>query len=138
MKYYSKEHQWAEIADQTATVGITKHAADELGDITFVELPEIGDEFEQGEEMFVIESVKAASDVFSPLSGKVTAVNEDLVDSPETVNDSPEANGWFCKLEEIDEAELDNLMSYSEYCGYIDVLREGGEEDEVDDDEKEE
>jgi glycine cleavage system H protein len=137
MKYYSKEHQWAEIADQTATVGISKYAVDELGDITFVELPEIGDKFEQGEEMFVIESVKAASDVFSPLSGKVTAINEDLVDNPETDNDSPEENGWFCKLEKIDETELDNLMSYSEYCDYIEILREGEEENEVDDEEEE-
>jgi glycine cleavage system H protein len=133
MKYYSKEHEWVEIEDGIATVGITVFAAEELGDVTYVELPPIGEEFEQGEAMCVIESVKAASDVFAPLTGKVGTINESLADSPELVNESPEEDGWICKLDDVDEAETDNLMSLNDYNQYI--ADEKG--DDVDEEEEE-
>lgn len=134
MKYYSKEHEWVEIAGGVATMGITSYAANELGDVTFVEFPEIGTQFEQGEAMVVVESVKAAEDVFAPVSGRVIEVNEELVDNPEIVNESPEEEGWFCRLEGADEAELDNLMIHLDYEHYIaEVL--AAHDDEEDDDE---
>ncbi len=137
MKFYSKEHEWVEIAGAVATIGISSYAANELGDVTFVELPEIGTQFEQGEAMLVVESVKAAEDVFAPVSGKVIEVNEDLVDNPERVNESPEEEGWFCRLEGADEAELDNLMTHEDYEQYIEevLIAHDEEDDDEDDDE---
>jgi len=115
MKYYSEEHEWVEVEEGVATIGITEYAAHELGDITFVELPEKGSGFGQGDVLCVVESVKAASDVFAPVSGRVTATNRILVDRPELMNESPEEDGWICKLADVDESELDNLMSETEY-----------------------
>ncbi len=137
MKFYSKEHEWVEITGGVATIGISSYAANELGDVTFVELPETGTQFEQGEAMLVVESVKAAEDVFAPVSGKVIEVNEELVDNPEIVNESPEEEGWFCRLEGADEAELDNLMVHEDYRQYIEEVLATNEEegDEEDDDE---
>jgi glycine cleavage system H protein len=138
MKHYSKEHEWVEIVGGVATVGITSYAAKELGDVTFVEFPEIGSEFEQGDAMVVVESVKAAEDVFAPVSGKVIEVNEELTDNPELVNVSPAEEGWFCRLGGADEAELDNLLTHEEYQQYIEeVLAVHDEGDDDDDDDEE-
>lgn len=119
MKHYSEEHEWVEIQGDIAIVGVSSHASDELGDVTYVEFPEIGAEFSQGDTMLVVESVKAASDVFAPVSGRVVAVNNALADRPELINESPEEDGWICRLEGFDERELENLMTYDEYQEYI-------------------
>ena len=116
---FSKEHEWIKVDDNIATIGITKHATEMLGDIVFVELPEIDSEVNQGDEAAVVESVKAASEVYSPVSGKVIDVNSSLEDSPETVNLSAFEEGWFFKIEVTDISELENLLSpeqYSEHC----------------------
>ena len=115
MKHYTEEHEWVEVEDGVATMGISEYAARELGDITFVELPENGSEYGQGDVLSVVESVKAASDVFAPVSGRVIATNRMLADRPELVNESPEEDGWICKLGEVDETELENLMTEAEY-----------------------
>lgn len=113
--YYTREHEWAKIDGETVIVGISDHAQNELGDITFVELPDKGLHVHQGEELLVIESVKAASDVYAPLSGIVTAVNEELNESPELINSDPYNDGWLCKIKPDDMAELDDLFSAQEY-----------------------
>lgn len=117
---YASSHEWIKVNDDgTATVGISDHAQDALGDIVFVELPEPGSTVNAKEEIAVVESVKAASDIYSPISGAVIAVNDALVDAPETVNSSPYENGWFFKVKVSDEAELAELMdaeAYSEHC----------------------
>ena len=117
---YSSSHEWIRIEDDgSATVGISDHAQDALGDIVFVELPEPGITVNAKDEVAVVESVKAASDIYSPVSGEITTVNQALVDAPETVNSSPYENGWFFKMTVSDEAELDELMdneAYAEHC----------------------
>jgi glycine cleavage system H protein len=120
--YFSKEHEWVKISGTTATVGISDHAAHELGDITFVELPAVGKSVKQFETVAAIESVKAASDIYSPLTGKVTAINETLESTPEVVNESAEEAGWICTLEIADPAEVKNLMSKAEYDEYLKSL----------------
>ena len=117
---FLSSHEWAKLEeDGKVTVGISDYAQDQLGDIVFVELPEIDSEVNQGEEAAVVESVKAASEVYSPVSGKVIDVNSSLEDSPETVNLSAFEEGWFFKIEATDISELENLLSpeqYSEHC----------------------
>ena len=117
---FLSSHEWAKLEeDGKVTVGISDYAQDQLGDIVFVELPEIDSEVNQGDEAAVVESVKAASEVYSPVSGKVTDVNSSLEDSPETVNLSAFEEGWFFKIEATDISELENLLSpeqYSEHC----------------------
>ena len=117
---FLSSHEWAKLEeDGKVTVGISDYAQDQLGDIVFVELPEIDSEVNQGDEAAVIESVKAASEVYSPVSGKVIDVNSSLEDSPETVNLSAFEEGWFFKIEATDISELENLLSpeqYSEHC----------------------
>lgn len=117
---YASTHEWIRVNDDgTATVGISDHAQDALGDIVFVELPEPGSTVNAKNEVAVVESVKAASDIYSPVSGEVIGVNEALVDAPETVNSSPYENGWFFKLKVSDTAELDELLdadAYSDHC----------------------
>ena len=125
MKKFSEEHEWVEFKNGVATVGISAYAAEELGDITFVELPDTGLVVAQGETLCVIESVKAASDVFSPVGGTVSAVNEKLEDNPGMVNDSAEKNAWICQLEEVDAADLESLMSEEEYEEFV---ANGGDE----------
>jgi len=117
--YFSKEHEWVKISGTTATVGISDHAAHELGDITFVELPQVGKTVKQFETLAAIESVKAASDIYSPVSGKVTAINETLENTPEVVNESAEEAGWICTLEIADPSEVKNLMTRAEYNEYL-------------------
>lgn len=119
---FSKEHEWVKVSGTTATVGISKHAAHELGDVTFVELPQIGTVVKQFDGLAAIESVKAASDIYAPVSGKVIAVNETLEATPEVVNESPEESGWICVLEVADTGELANLMSRTEYEAYLKSL----------------
>ena len=109
-------HEWARVEDDgSVTVGISDHAQDLLGDIVFVELPELGSTFNQGEEVAVIESVKAASEVYCPVGGEILEVNYDLEDSPEIINSSPYGKGWFFKIKPLDITELDNLISLEEY-----------------------
>ncbi|MDD9889814.1 MAG: glycine cleavage system protein GcvH [Gammaproteobacteria bacterium] len=119
LKYVST-HEWIRVNDDgTATIGISDHAQDALGDIVFVELPEPGSSVNAKDEVAVVESVKAASDIYSPVSGEIIAVNDALVDAPEVVNSSPYENGWFFKMKVTDEAELQELLdadSYSDHC----------------------
>ncbi|MBN4078750.1 glycine cleavage system protein GcvH [Gammaproteobacteria bacterium AH-315-C21] len=113
---YTKSHEWVEILDDgTVRIGITDHAQDLLGDMVFVELPEVGDEIIAGEESAVVESVKAASDVYSPLSGEITAINEAVTETPEIVNQSPYKGGWLFELKPSAETEIDDLLDADAY-----------------------
>ena len=116
---YTKDHEWVRVEDGVATVGITQYAADQLGDIVFVELPEVGRSLEQFATFGVVESVKAVSDLFSPLSGSVTATNEDLAAKPELVNSDPYGGGWMVRLEVGDAGQLDDLLDASAYDALI-------------------
>ena len=120
--FFSKEHEWVKISGTTATVGISNHAAHELGDVTFVELPPVGKVVKQFGTLAAIESVKAASDIYAPVSGKVIAVNETLENTPEVVNESAEESGWICVLEVADVGELSNLMNKAAYDEYLKSL----------------
>lgn len=113
---YTKSHEWVAIDGDTATVGITDHAQDLLGDMVFIELPEVGDSLEANKECAVVESVKAASDVYSPLSGEVVAINESLADSPETVNSDP-YGAWLFKVKMSNAAEADGMLDAAAYSG---------------------
>ncbi|MGV3243474.1 glycine cleavage system protein GcvH [Staphylococcus sp. 11261D007BR] len=112
---YSKEHEWVKVDGNVALIGITDFAQSELGDIVFVELPEVDDEVSEGETFGSVESVKTVSELYSPLTGKVVEVNEDLEDEPEAVNESPYEKAWMVKIELSDESELDALMDASAY-----------------------
>jgi glycine cleavage system H protein len=125
---YRETHEWVRNeGDGTVTVGITDYAQDSLGDIVYVELPELGDELDLGQEAGVVESVKAASDVFAPLTGTVIAINEALEDTPEIINASPYGDGWFYRLRLADPAELDDLLDAQ---AYLDVVEEEQDSDE--------
>ena len=115
-------HEWIKVDDNTVIVGISDHAQNELGEVVFVELPAIGDEFISGDEAAVVESVKAASEVYTPISGEVIEVNETLEENPELVNTSPYEEGWFFKLEVSDEnlGSIDSLMTAEEYSSMLD------------------
>lgn len=120
LKYLSS-HEWARVEeDGTVTVGISDHAQDSLGDVVYVECPEVGSEVSAGDQAGVVESVKAASDIYSPVSGEVVAINEVLEDAPETVNDSPYDDGWFFKVRPSDVAELDDALDSEAYQGELD------------------
>ena len=113
---YASSHEWARLEeDGTVTVGITDHAQDALGDVVFVELPEVGATLAAGDDAGVVESVKAASDIYAPVGGEVIAINEQLEDEPETVNADPYNDGWFFKLQPSDTSELDGLLSAEDY-----------------------
>lgn len=116
---YTKDHEWVRIDGQTAVVGITDHAQSAMGDITYVELPKIGTNRAQAQPLAVVESTKAASDVFAPVSGTVSEINTLLEDSPETLNTSPYEEGWICKLSGIVEADIDSLLSPIDYESLI-------------------
>lgn len=117
---YTKEHEWVrDNGDGTVTVGITDHAQDALGDLVFVELPEVGRGVESAEACAVVESVKAASDVYSPLGGEVTEANEALSDAPETINDDPYGAGWIFKLRLSDASQLDGLLDATRYQAVV-------------------
>jgi glycine cleavage system H protein len=117
--YYTKEHEWAKIKEGVAAVGITEYAAHQLGDVTFVELPQMGKVVKQFEVLAAIESVKAASDIYAPLSGKVVKVNDVLNDQPEVVNEAAEDAGWIAWIEPADLSELQNLMTRAQYDDYV-------------------
>lgn len=119
MEKFSKEHEWIRVDGDTATVGITKHAADQLGDVVFVEVPELGRKVKAGEACAVVESVKAASDVYAPLTGEVIAANADLAGAPATVNEEPEGRGWFFKIKLADTGELTGLMDRAAYDKFV-------------------
>ncbi len=116
---YTEDHEWVRLDGDTAVIGITDHAQEELGDITYVELPAEGKKVCSGEEIAVIESVKAASDILAPIAGTVSELNNTLDDEPEAINDSPYENGWICKLTDIDTAAVDALMSAADYEAFI-------------------
>mmetsp|Transcript_8272 Transcript_8272/g.10495 ORF Transcript_8272/g.10495 Transcript_8272/m.10495 type:complete len:163 (-) Transcript_8272:128-616(-) len=119
--HFTSAHEYANVDGKIATCGITDFAQAALGDIVFVDLPEVGDEFEKGESFGSVESVKAASDVYAPVAGTVVEVNEVLSDEPDVVNGSPEENGWFIKIEMSDESELDDLMTPDEYKAHCEA-----------------
>ncbi len=121
-KRYTEQHEWVEVSGDTATAGITIYAAEQLGDIVYVELPEPGKVIGQSEEIAVVESVKAASEVYAPVSGEVIEVNDALVDEPEKVNHAAEAAGWFVKLRLSDEKELAKLMDEDGYKIFVEGL----------------
>ncbi len=121
MKNFNEEHEWVEVEDQVASVGISKYAIDQLGDITFIELPELDANVSIGASVAFIESVKAASDIYTPLSGTIVEINEDLLDAPETLNDNAE-NIWVFKIKLNDESELSSLMDGDSYAQYVNTL----------------
>ena len=120
--YFTEDHEWIKVDGDTGTVGISPYAAKQLGDVVYVELPEIGREVGKGDEAAVVESVKAASEVYAPVAGEVTAVNEALEDAPETVNASADGDGWFLKMKIADASELESLMDEAKYKEYCDGL----------------
>ena len=117
---FTSEHEWADDeGDGTVSVGISHHAQDALGDIVFVELPATGEEIDQGDDFGVVESVKTVSDIYAPVSGKVVAVNDELLDAPELVNDSPYERGWIVRIEMRDHGELEDLMDAEAYEAFL-------------------
>jgi len=116
---YTEEHEWLLIEDELVTVGITDFAQDSLGDIVFVELPEVGTMLVAGKPFGVVESVKAVSDVYAPISGEVIEVNEELPDSPETLNTSPYEDGWMIKIKPSDLSQLDDLLDADDYADFV-------------------
>lgn len=116
---YTREHEWARKEGGETVVGITSYAQEELGDIVFLELPKVGTVIARGKTFGVVESVKAVSDLYAPVSGKVTRVNEALVDAPETVNEDPYGKGWMIALEVKEEGELDSLLSAGDYQAFV-------------------
>lgn len=119
---FTKDHEWVVLDGDTATVGITAYAAEQLGDVVFVETPDVGRKVAKGEGLAVVESVKAASDVYAPLSGEVVEANTALGDRPETVNESAEIDGWFARLKVADRAEYDALMDRAAYDDFLKTL----------------
>jgi glycine cleavage system H protein len=118
---YVATHEWVRIEGDIAVVGITDHAQDALGDLVFVELPDVGDTLHAGDEAGVVESVKAASDIYAPVSGEVVAINDDLADSPELVNQHPYNDGWMYKIKLSDPAELEDLLSAEDYDAAVEA-----------------
>ena len=118
-KKYSKKHEWIALDGETATVGISKHATEMLGDIVFVELPEKGKGLNKEEKAAVVESTKAASDVYTPVSGEVVDTNQAIVDDPSKINEDPEGSAWFFKLKMKDQSEMDGLMNKEEYEKFV-------------------
>ena len=120
--YYTEDHEWIRVEGESGTVGISDYAAKQLGDVVYVELPDVGKSVGKGDEAAVVESVKAASEVYAPVSGDVTETNEALEDAPETVNASAEGDGWFLKMTISDASELESLMDADKYKTYCDGL----------------
>ena len=117
--YFTKEHEWVRVEGDTATVGISNHAQEQLGDIVFAEVPEAGKQLSKGAEAAVVESVKAASDVYSPISGTVIEGNPALTEDPAIINNDPEGAGWFFKLEVTNPSELEGLMDEAAYRDFV-------------------
>ena len=120
--YFTKEHEWIRVDGDTATVGISNHAQEQLGDIVFAEVPEAGRSVSKGQEAAVVESVKAASDVYAPVSGEVTEGNAALADDPSLINNDPEGEGWFFKIKLANPSELDGLMDEAAYREWVQTL----------------
>ncbi len=118
-RYFTEDHEWIEVDGDVATVGITEYAQSQLGDIVFVEVPDEGKELTKGDDAAVVESVKAASDVYAPVSGTVVEGNEDLGENPALVNEDPEGEGWFFKMTLSDESELEGLMNEAKYAAFV-------------------
>lgn len=118
-RYFTEEHEWIDVDGDTATIGISDYAQEQLGDIVFVEVPDAGTELAKGKEAAVVESVKAASDVFAPVSGTVTEGNAALEDDPALVNTAPETDGWFFRLTIADAGELEGLMDEAKYKDFV-------------------
>jgi len=116
---YTREHEWIRVEDDVGVIGITDYAQEALGDIVYVELPSVGDHFSQGEPFGNVESVKAVSELYMPVSGEIVAINEDLAESPQLVNEDPYGDGWMVKIALSDPTELETLMSASEYEEYV-------------------
>ena len=122
--HYSKDHEWVRLEGETGIIGITDHAQHSLGDVVYVELPKVGDKFEAHEAFGSVESVKAVSEIFMPVSGEVTEVNETLHDEPERVNSNPYDSGWMVKFRVSDKGGLDSLLNTAEYEDYTKSLQE--------------
>jgi glycine cleavage system H protein len=135
---YSKEHEWVLVEGTSATIGITEYAQEELGDIVFVELPEVGEKIVKDDPFGAVESVKAVSDIYAPVSGEVMETNEILPDNPETINDDPYGDGWMVRVELSDIDDLKDLMDADEYAEYVAQQKEDDDEDEEDEDEEDE
>lgn len=136
---FSKEHEWVLVEDKTATIGITEFAQEELGDIVYVELPEVGEKVVKDDPFGAVESVKAVSDVYAPVSGTVLEINDLLPDNPETINDDPYGDGWMIRVEMTDMDDLKDLMSGEEYAEYVAQQKEAdGDEEEEDEEEEDE
>jgi glycine cleavage system H protein len=119
---FSKDHEWVKLDGDTATIGITPYAQEQLGDVVFVELPDVGKKIEQGKQLATVESVKAASEVYAPVSGEVVAVNSALADAPATVNEDALGKGWFAKMKVADKGQLSGLMDEAAYQKYVEGL----------------
>lgn len=123
MKYFSEDHEWVEIDGGEATIGISEYAVNELGDITYVELPAEDEDLIVGDVLGVVESDKTSTDIYSPISGTVSAVNDALDDDPGLLNESPEEKGWICKIINFESAELDDMMNEAAYAKYLRELK---------------
>jgi glycine cleavage system H protein len=121
-KHYTPDHEWVEIQSTEATIGITQYAVDELGDIVYIELPEVGRSVTKGEEIGTVESVKTVSSIYAPLSGTITRINAELTERPDIVNESPDANGWMVAIEPTNSAEHHELLNASDYQKHCDSL----------------
>lgn len=119
--HYSKDHEWVLVEGDTATVGITDYAQDSLGDVVYVDLPKVGDQFHAHDSVGSVESVKAVSDIFTPVSGEILEVNEALNDTPESVNSDPYGEGWMIKIQLSNSSEIDELMNAAAYQEYLDA-----------------
>lgn len=119
---FTKDHEWVKLDGDVATVGISKHAADQLGDVVFVEVPEVGKTVSKGDSFAVVESVKAASDVYAPVSGEVVEANDALSGAPETVNADAEGEGWFAKIKVSDASQIEGLMDRAAYDAFLATL----------------
>ena len=133
---YSKEHEWVLVEGQSATIGITQYAQEELGDIVFVELPEVGEKVVKDDPFGAVESVKAVSDVYAPVSGAVLEINDVLPDNPETINDDPYGDGWMIRVELSDLDDLKDLMDAEEYAEYVAQQKEENDDEDEDDEEE--
>ena len=122
MKYYTEDHEWIEIVGSEAIIGLSEYAATAMGEVTFVELPEESEDFIVGDRLGGVETIDTSSDIYAPISGTVSIVNELLVDEPQLLSESPEDKGWICRLTDFDTSDVDDMMNEDEYLKYIDSL----------------
>jgi glycine cleavage system H protein len=122
--YYTKEHIWVKIENDVATIGITDYAQSQLGDVVFIELPEVGREVESGEVIATVESIKAVSEIYSPLTGKIISIDEDLANEPSLLNSDPYGDGWICDIQMKDLTEIEDLMTADDYRAYLEAITE--------------